>query len=346
MSQVQDLGFLNLLVSEPRRFAGLFSQHVLMDTQSPQKAKHSVERVFFSHHLKSRVGRVNFSHRGARLSSLSFNLIRYGAEVEVDTPDVNRSHFVMVIPLSGEATVRNHDQVSHVERGHFIIVDAMTSFHGDMCADHSHLAIGIPRERLWTHAHRMLPKPLARRVEFRHSPYVIDDTCTGLFSLINYICTELERPHGLTRHGAVAAAMEEAFLNAFLITLLDEELNTPAELGVDHFMPFYLRRAEEFILANLTEEIDFQDVVKAVGVPARTLQHAFQKYHATGPMAWLRLQRLYQARLDLLQGGEPDLSVTDVALRYQMFHVGRFAAAYKKMFGELPSETLAKARLK
>lgn len=61
-------------------------------------------------------------------------------------------------------------------------------------------------------------------------------------------------------------------------------------------------------------------------------------------MEHLRAVRLERARLDLSRGGDGDTSVTEVALRWGFGHLGQFAADYKRRFGELPSQSLRKAR--
>uniref|UniRef100_UPI00372D679F helix-turn-helix domain-containing protein n=1 Tax=Alcaligenes faecalis TaxID=511 RepID=UPI00372D679F len=50
------------------------------------------------------------------------------------------------------------------------------------------------------------------------------------------------------------------------------------------------------------------------------------------------LQRV-RASLEQREG-----SVTEVALRFGFFHLGRFSAQYQQMFGERPATTLARAR--
>ena len=54
-------------------------------------------------------------------------------------------------------------------------------------------------------------------------------------------------------------------------------------------------------------------------------------------------QRLNAARRELRHGG-PDTVVADVANHQGFWHMGQFAADYRRMFGELPRETLARAR--
>ena len=54
------------------------------------------------------------------------------------------------------------------------------------------------------------------------------------------------------------------------------------------------------------------------------------------PVAYLRAQRLNGVRQMLKEGQ----SVTDAATAWGFWHFGHFSQEYKKLFGELPSESL------
>jgi AraC-like DNA-binding protein len=49
--------------------------------------------------------------------------------------------------------------------------------------------------------------------------------------------------------------------------------------------------------------------------------------------------RLHRVR-SALQTAEPETTVTAIAVEFGFWHFGRFAAAYRKLFGESPSATL------
>ena len=60
------------------------------------------------------------------------------------------------------------------------------------------------------------------------------------------------------------------------------------------------------------------------------------------PTAYVRAVRLDRVRDKLLAGG-PTVSVTDVAMKWGFFHLGRFAQQYKHRFGVLPSHTACRS---
>ena len=77
-----------------------------------------------------------------------------------------------------------------------------------------------------------------------------------------------------------------------------------------------------------------------VHVSVRALQEGFRREVGTAPMSYVREVRLHRAR-DLLRLADPGrTTVAQVAARCGLGHLGRFAAAYRDAFGELPSETL------
>jgi AraC-like DNA-binding protein len=102
-----------------------------------------------------------------------------------------------------------------------------------------------------------------------------------------------------------------------------------------------LSLAEEFILAHVADHISVDDVADAAGMSARGLQGAFQRVHGTTPMSYLRDLRLLMARQQLESGAAT--AVSDVARSVGIAHLGRFSAAYRDTFGELPGDTLRTA---
>jgi transcriptional regulator GlxA family with amidase domain len=76
-------------------------------------------------------------------------------------------------------------------------------------------------------------------------------------------------------------------------------------------------------------------------VSERSLYAAFQRQLGVAPMAYVRRRRLERAHDELLRSSPNGrCTVIGVALRNGFTHAGRFAAAYRRRFGESPSETL------
>jgi AraC-like DNA-binding protein len=86
------------------------------------------------------------------------------------------------------------------------------------------------------------------------------------------------------------------------------------------------------------------DMAEVAGVSIRRLQEGFQDYVGASPRECLTDIRLAQVRKDLL-GGADGFTVADIAMRWGLMHTGRFAAAYRRKYGESPSETLRGYRL-
>ncbi|SHL35576.1 transcriptional regulator, AraC family [Pseudonocardia thermophila] len=82
-------------------------------------------------------------------------------------------------------------------------------------------------------------------------------------------------------------------------------------------------------------------LARRVGVGSRALQDAFARHVGMPPMAYLRKVRLQRVHADLRAADPARTTVTDIALRWGFTHHGRFAAAYRARYGQLPSDTLA-----
>lgn len=79
-------------------------------------------------------------------------------------------------------------------------------------------------------------------------------------------------------------------------------------------------------------------VCGVLGVGERTLERAFQERLGINLRAYERERRLRAAHGLILTEGDR-LSITDIAMSFSFWHLGRFAGAYSALFGCSPSET-------
>ena len=98
------------------------------------------------------------------------------------------------------------------------------------------------------------------------------------------------------------------------------------------------RAAVAFLEAHPDEPVSILAVSRAVGVSERTLQRAFRDTYGGGFRAYERDRRLRAVHGAILtEGGRR--SITDIAMSFGFWHLGRFAATYAAGFGCTPTET-------
>jgi AraC-like DNA-binding protein len=107
--------------------------------------------------------------------------------------------------------------------------------------------------------------------------------------------------------------------------------------------PRDLRRALEYMHANLAAPITIADIAEASGIAGRTLFQHFRDFRSTSPIRYLREARFAKARHALIRP-DADESVAEIATACGFSHLGRFASDYRNRFGESPSETLRRSR--
>ena len=95
------------------------------------------------------------------------------------------------------------------------------------------------------------------------------------------------------------------------------------------------------LLSSCSEEpLSVADVCREVAVSERTLQYAFQERFGVTPKVYFQAYRLNGVRRMLMESESGVTKVSDVANMWGFWHLGQFAADYRRLFGELPSHTL------
>jgi AraC-like DNA-binding protein len=306
--------------------------------------RETVARVFHLNRVRV-VGRsrtVDAHARYAELGALGILRLRYGAHVEVEHDPIGR-HAVVAVPLSGATTMASG--------GRSVVstpsLASVTSPHLPMrhahSADCEEIVLRFDHDRLARHCGEMLGRELSQPLELDLGLPLDDGPGRSFLRLVRYLQAETDRANPLLRTPLAAAELEGMAMTALLTAhshSYAEALRRPQAAVA----PFYVKRAEAYIEANADRALTMAELAAEAGVSARSLQSGFQDFRGTTPMAFLRDLRLQRAHDDLLAADPARDNVTTIAMRWGVTHLGRFAEAYRRKFGESPSDTLRRAR--
>jgi AraC-like DNA-binding protein len=144
---------------------------------------------------------------------------------------------------------------------------------------------------------------------------------------------------GWMRWDPIAVSMFEQFVMCRLLLSHPNNFSEALHRRERALTPRDLRRALDYMHANLVAPITVADIAEASGIAGRTLFQYFRDFRGTTPMRYLREARFEKVRetLERAQAGE---GVAEIATRCGFSHLGRFASEYRGRFGESPSETL------
>lgn len=106
-----------------------------------------------------------------------------------------------------------------------------------------------------------------------------------------------------------------------------------------------VQRTEQFMRANLRNDIYVNEMCNAAGVSERALRYAFEDLLGISPNRYLSMLRLCTACRSLASSDVSRRSVKSVALSCGLWDLSRFADSYRRVFGELPHDTLMRSPL-
>ncbi len=187
----------------------------------------------------------------------------------------------------------------------------------------------------------LIGAPLGKKLELDRSNYDWRPEPRMIRSLVGLTLAELDREEGDVSP-LVLAELEQAILVAFLCGA-GHNYSRSLEGSPRGVAPSQVRLVEDYIEAHWNQPVSIEGLAVATNASARSVFHAFKEFRGYSPMNFLKQERLRHARGMLAKPG-PNESVTNVSFACGFGNMGRFADDYKKAFGEMPSETLTRAR--
>ncbi len=308
-------------------------------TADPAAAHEHVATTFAHHDLRldERAG-IDFTLESVRSERLTVGRMTYGTSARLDGPPMQSCYHVNLV-TTGQSTVQQHGERRSFgagQAGVAFVHDAPLSIRWS--ADAAHFHINLRREPFEHHAARLLGRRDTQPVRFDLTFRIDSPAGDALMAATRFVYAELAREGGVSTMPLACRDLESTLMTQVLLTAPSQL--TPALTGsAPSIGPARIREAVAYIHAHPDADISTAELAARAGVTARALQLGFRDAVGMSPSAYVRAVRLDRVRDELASGGA--VSVSDTAMRWGFFHLGRFARHYRERFGELPSETAA-----
>jgi AraC-like DNA-binding protein len=278
---------------------------------------------------------------------LYIGMTEYGARASVEaTP--RRSDYWLLIPTRArmETAVHKRQYVSDPRRAFLFSYPSMGPHRIDVEEGASRIMVVLTDTSLRRQLAGLLGRPLDASfnppLEFAPVVDLTRGYGRGIARLAQFLLADFERGGAMARNAIALGSFEQFIINELLLSHWHNYSETIYG-RTSSIAPRDLRRAIDYMDANLKSSVKLIDIVEASGVPGRTLMKHFETFRGVSPMQYLRRARLERVN-EALRAGEDGRTISDLAMTWGFTHMGRFSAEYRRHFGETPSETLKRAR--
>jgi AraC-like DNA-binding protein len=172
----------------------------------------------------------------------------------------------------------------------------------------------------------------------------VPSTAGALQSLLSKACRLAETRRELIANPEVARSLEHELLHALVNCLATENADRTSRWRRRH--TDIMVRFEEAVAARSGPHLNLSELCTAIEVPERTLRLCCAEFLGVSPIRYYLLRRLNMARSALRRADPETASVAEIARDHHFTELGRFAVAYRAIFGETPSSTLRRASIK
>jgi AraC family transcriptional regulator, ethanolamine operon transcriptional activator len=174
--------------------------------------------------------------------------------------------------------------------------------------------------------------------EFRVASVVDRGRLSRAFDLLSHTVNNHEDAALTTRE---AGAMEQAFLEIAVRSLASDPSHGSPYQSARLTSARIVRTCEDYARKWRYQDVTLAGLCEASGVSERRVRSAFYECYQMSPTAYLRVAALNAARRDLVEGPRLHNAVSRAATDWGFWHLSRFAAQYRALFGESPRHTLS-----
>ena len=306
---------------------------------APDAAEAAVEEVYLANRLEPLdPGPLSMHLAALRLGATTVGRLGYGRRLRLKTDEAHHIH--VNTPIVGAALSRmgRSAPIATTSTTAAAVFPAGVPADIEWSSDAVQLCVMVPTATLKTELEELVGHRVKRPV--RLPPLLSLTTPEGRVwrGLVHLISRELGSGGARLARPSAGPQLERTLLDVLLLGQAHSQIHD-VDSPSPPATPPVIGRAVDLLHERPGEPWSSTTLARAVHVSLRSLQGGFQTHVGKPPMTYLRELRLRGIHAELTMA-MPPTRVETVAYRWGMQHLGRFAAAYRQAFGELPSQTL------
>jgi AraC-like DNA-binding protein len=276
---------------------------------------------------------------GVYLPNSFVSYLQYGSPVDIRATSARNDYWIQ-LPIRGQIEVSVGQEHTICGTTCAAILSTARDNLLRVGGQGARLGVNVSWQALARQLEGLLDEPVNAGLDFSAPIDLTQGYGLSLARQVAAAVADIEQSGGL-RWSPTTISLFEQFVISTLLRCHPHNYSKRLQRPASSIAPGDLKRAIDFIEANLGSPITIADIAQASGIAGRTLFKHFQDFRGMSPMRYLRLARLREVR-QALQRALGNQSVTGIAMSYGFNHMGRFAIDYRRHFGESPSDTLAR----
>lgn len=341
MTSMQALALVDSLPALPAQY--LPNPQTVSSAATLDEATDVVSRNIYPHKL--RVADIDGQHLMCLTSALdlgdcALGYVQYGFNVEID-PGIITEYLMVKATVAGHGRVTCGDRTVISTPGSLIMTSMTEATRIIMTAECRHLTTRVCRKAVEARIEEKLGRRLTTPLQFGLEVLSESDFGRAWHQLLRHICE-------LSAIAPKALANEDVrkqyarTLIELLVHAAPHNYSADLERGANPAIPWYVRRARDYMHNHLSELRSVAEIACYVGITPRTLQNGFRRVFNMTPAQYIRDTRVQALHAALLRA-EPSQSVTELMQNVGIVNFSRYAQYYRLKMGVAPSVTLRRS---
>ncbi len=241
---------------------------------------------------------------------------------------------LVLLPLDGSASIDIGRKTLYSEPGKGAVLDGNRLTEVGLDGTRRHLSIIFDQNDLIRHISTVLERPVQGSLDFKTEFDLEAGSGQIFFRLAQVMAQSLgpvvdDMPHTLDHLSKT--------LISLLVDTIPHRFSPSLSQGEWLPSPRHVKRAIDFMHANLSSALSMGQLAEAAGIGIRSLQEGFRRFKGTSPTGYLTQLRMEAVHRELMEG-ELEVSVSEIARKWGFRHMGRFSSDYRKSYGHPPSQ--------